>query len=289
MAMASKYSVVQYVPDPLIGERINIGVIVFGDDQILSQFLDDWTRVECFAGTANIQFLKEFANRVQETDPEQLGFMPTEGFSNLTEEGFTRLARSWSNSIQFTPLRASLLSAAELLASITPRFLRVPQSRVAHVMALPRKRPTAARIAVEQLGSAIRRTGVRAVLRRRVPLPGRLEQHVFDAVAVNGAPFIAMHGMSFESADEAEVIRNVDALGFAIRDVRDSEPDLQLGIVALRKPRQEEREPFLRALHIFGDYGARVLQEHEARTWAEERIVSYATEHGVPLGDPQVI
>jgi hypothetical protein len=287
--MASKFSIVQYLPDPLIGERINIGVIVFGESQILSQFLDDWSRVECFAGNASIQFLKEFAERVQDTDPEQLGFMPADGFSTLTEEGFERLARSWSNAVQFTPLRASLLDAHALLASIAPRFLRLPQGRVLPVTALPRRRTTAARIAVEGLGVAIRRTGVHAELRRKALLPGKVEQHRFDAVAENGAPFIAMHGLSFELADDGEVIRNVDALGFAIQDVKSSRPDLRLGVVALRRKQHEEREPFLRALHIFGAFGARVLQETEARLWAEETIRGYAAEHGVELGEPQPV
>lgn len=287
--MASKYSVVQYLPDPLIGERINFGVIVFGEGQIISQFLDDWSRVECFASNTNIQFLKEFADRVQETDPEQLGFMPTDGFSTLTEQNFERLARSWSNAIQFTPLRASLLDAPALLASIAPRFLRLPQSRVVPVTVMPRKRPTAARIAVEGLEDAIRRTGVHAELRKKALLPGRVEKHRFDAIAENGAPFIAMHGLSFELADEGEIIRNVDALGFAIQDVKVSRPELELGIVALRNRVQEEREPFLRALQIFGAYGARVLQEHEARLWAEETIRDYAASHGVELGESQPV
>jgi Protein of unknown function (DUF3037) len=36
--MASKYSVIQYVPDPIADERINIGVIAFDNQNIRTLF-----------------------------------------------------------------------------------------------------------------------------------------------------------------------------------------------------------------------------------------------------------
>jgi hypothetical protein len=36
--MVCYYTIVQYYPDPIADERINIGVMVFGDDQVRSRF-----------------------------------------------------------------------------------------------------------------------------------------------------------------------------------------------------------------------------------------------------------
>ncbi len=49
--MASFYTVVQYVPDPVTDERVNIGVIVAAEDTVQSRFLSNWRRVKQFGGT----------------------------------------------------------------------------------------------------------------------------------------------------------------------------------------------------------------------------------------------
>jgi len=278
--MPSRYSVVQYAPDPFSGERVNIGVFVFGEGKFLSEFLDSWERVECFAAGADTRFLRDFAATVQDADPEQLGLVPQEGFASLTEADFRKIAASWANAIQFTPPRASLDNPEQLLADITPLFLRQGSARRRPAFT-PRSRRTAARIAAEGLDNAVRRAGFDVDVRRRAWLNGRVERYEFDALAENGTPFIVTHGLSFELADEGEVIRNVDALGLAVRDVRDAFPDLDIGIVGLRRPSDEERAPFLRALHLFGAFGARVLAEPDINAWAEDIVRTYANEHGI--------
>lgn len=38
--MVSRYSVIQYVPDPIADERMNVGVVVFNDDTVLCTFCE---------------------------------------------------------------------------------------------------------------------------------------------------------------------------------------------------------------------------------------------------------
>jgi Protein of unknown function (DUF3037) len=59
-AMPGYYSVVQYLPDPVTDERVNIGVITYGDGGIRCRFLRTWTRVRMFGGE-DVSFLREFA------------------------------------------------------------------------------------------------------------------------------------------------------------------------------------------------------------------------------------
>ena len=50
--MTSYYTVVRYVPDVVRDERVNIGVIVFSDNEKRSQFLKNWGRVKSLGGNA---------------------------------------------------------------------------------------------------------------------------------------------------------------------------------------------------------------------------------------------
>ena len=59
--MTSHYSIVQYVPDPIADERINVGVIATGENgTVRVRFLGHWQRVHQF-GRGDVSFLQEFA------------------------------------------------------------------------------------------------------------------------------------------------------------------------------------------------------------------------------------
>lgn len=55
--MASRYSIVQYVPNPITDEWINIGVVAFDDNDVRVQFVNNWGRVQAF-GREDINFLR---------------------------------------------------------------------------------------------------------------------------------------------------------------------------------------------------------------------------------------
>ena len=68
--MPAYLTVVQCVPDPVIDERINVGVIVYGEGRIRSRFISDWRRVRSF-GVDDVEFLKEFAERLERAESGQ--------------------------------------------------------------------------------------------------------------------------------------------------------------------------------------------------------------------------
>ena len=105
--MVSYYTVVQYYPDPIADERINIGVIVFGDGQLRSHFLQDWRRVEQFGGE-DISFLHDFARRTEAWD----------------ETTLKDCMGRWKRSIQFREPLPSLLEPENLLDEMARLFLR---------------------------------------------------------------------------------------------------------------------------------------------------------------------
>src|SRR6266496_1389754 len=120
--MASHYTVVHYVPDPISDERINVGVLVFGDGRIRSRFLSSWRRVQQF-GTGDVSFVRDFASRIEQTTGLQPPIDEPVGREALTETRLRQMIGRWVNSIQFSEPKASLLAPERLLDEMCRRFL----------------------------------------------------------------------------------------------------------------------------------------------------------------------
>jgi hypothetical protein len=124
-AMVSRYSLIQYVPDPIASERINLAVLVFDEDEIRVRFLENWKRVHSF-GPENIEFLKNFAGRMNCAVGDGL-FVPDEPNTDLSRsERLLKISQDWQNIIQITPPRKSLGEIDVVLDEIAAIFLKEP-------------------------------------------------------------------------------------------------------------------------------------------------------------------
>ena len=70
MQMLTSYSVIQFIPDPISGESINIGIVAWDDDGIKTSMIKDWRRVSSFA-YGEIEFLKDFSRQLKLLASEQ--------------------------------------------------------------------------------------------------------------------------------------------------------------------------------------------------------------------------
>src|SRR5579871_518087 len=193
--MTSYYTIVRYVPDPIADERVNFGVIVFGDGSVQSKFLRDWRRVRGF-GRGDIEFLKQFAHDVESRTADQLA-LPDVG-RPVDEAAIREMIGGWVNSIQFAEAKASLLSAAELLQDVADRYLLM----VPPVRKRPRDRRAAARFAATEvtkvLAERVGREVAESLVKRNQPVQGRVDQHQFDVIVENSQVYFTAHGLSFE-------------------------------------------------------------------------------------------
>lgn len=124
--MSSHYCIIQYVPNPIADERINIGAIVFDEHSVLTCFLQNWERVQSFGLAESIEFLKDFAAKMEAAAKDGTLFLA----DATRHERMTKIARDWCNSIQFTEPRGSLLGVDELLADTVKDFLVERQHRL---------------------------------------------------------------------------------------------------------------------------------------------------------------
>ncbi len=262
--MTSFYSVVQYVPDPIADERINVGVIVFGEKGVESHFLSDWRRVKGFGGE-DIEFLQTFAKRVEEAEDPQLLLPELRGVYKLDEEALRKFAGKWKNSIQFTSPRASTRDVAVLLQDTARRFLREHVTTKREV----RDRRVAASLTARQVALALNeRVGEDAkhFLKRNYLVYGKLDEHRFDVGVANDRIYVAAYALSFEGQDVEATFRDLRVAAWAVDDVRLQDRNLPVAVIAL--PPKQEVEPFERARRIFTGLEAEFVTEDQVGEWA---------------------
>jgi len=102
--MICKYSVIQYVPDPVRNERVNVGVIVWSGNIVKTHFISDWRRIKDFFNCdLNPNVIK---NLFIDADEEKINSMVC-----------------WGNSIQLSHHSISLCSIDQTLDLAIKRFL----------------------------------------------------------------------------------------------------------------------------------------------------------------------
>lgn len=120
--MSCKYSIIQYFPNPINGERINIGIVVIDDnDTIKLTFLTNWNRVKAFAIDSNdITYLFGCVAKFEKLAAQNV-FYVRDDRTNLQRLLF--VINNWHYLIQFTDLRGSLDSIDALLLALVKEFL----------------------------------------------------------------------------------------------------------------------------------------------------------------------
>lgn len=265
--MATKYSVVRYLPRPLSGEMINVGLIAWDGERIATKFVDNWRRVRAF-GHEDISFLQDFAREL-ETRTSPAKSIPGFGPNPLHGPDLEKLAGGWTHSIQFSEPKASLRSPVDVLKDVAPTFL--PELR--RPLHRPRDRRVAAMLAVQKVSELL--TDVRGheahgLVKKQFAIKGKLDEHFFDVAVANDRTFFAAQGLSFEKTTERELQRDVDATAWTIDDVRKAHRTLPVAILAL--PPAGKSAPFERAAKVFSGLNVKMLNEQQIGTWVRRTI-----------------
>jgi len=272
--MTAKYSVIQFAPNAISGERINIGVIVYSETSSRVKFLSNWKRVRAFMG-GDVAFLKDFASEMEAFASSQLSYLFNQGGPDNVRPYVEKSSERWANSITLTAPRSSLKPLDKLLETVSSEFLTQPRARERGY----RNRLVAASIAKDALFKALadRKDEPEATkhLQSQQQVTGKYGPHQFDAVVANGLPRIAAHGISFELPEAVQLDQLVDAVAFQVFDTREAHPDLHIGILALapkdRSPKHARRA-FERATRTYEGLSAEVVLEGDAATWARSRV-----------------
>ena len=273
--MACRYSVIQYVPDPIADERINIGLVIFDDERVETVFLKRWDRVNCFA-MEDIHFLRLFEEQMRGAVSEGLVFPGDRENGQPRHERLLHIATSWMNSIQFTEPSGSLANVDQLLERLPSQLLKEPLIKPKRKL---RDRQGAAKLARSSIRNVLVENfkitdSFQNLLNPSNYLMGQQQHHRFDATLFNGKPYLAAHGISYE-VDSPD--STTDAVAWMIADVRAVNVTVPIGILML-PPQPETFEAnricklYEKKKTIYQNMGAIVLGENDIEEWAIEQL-----------------
>ena len=271
--MISRYTVVQYVPDPLADERINIGVIAWDEGGVAAKFSTNWKRIQSF-GHENVGYVREFVKRTASA----LERGHSDLFDNTESLDVPKLEKmigEWHLSIQFTTPRTSVKDRDAVLTDVSPIFLRSFPSPHAGA----RSRKTAAVIAVKELQSAIAHRDpkyVEKLLKKNHPVKGQCASHQFPVVLANGHLIAAVETISFEVSEQRQLELELDAVFWTCADIKNKNEDAPLAVFALAPKRRSELFRWTKS--VLRKLDVDLLTENSLSGWANKQAVAAVPE-----------
>jgi len=260
------YSIIQYVPDPTRNERMNVGVVVTDEVGAVgrAKFVRDWGRARLF-GKEDVSFLRDFAHALSQELQAQLPLL-----SSVTRWDLGHLQKfslEWRNSIQISEPRASTLNPERLLEDVYEKFVKeLPPRR--HAFRDKRAAAGLARTAIKRaVEDRYGKPQSASLVKSHVWINGNLDEHEFDVVIQNHIPLVAARGLSFEVPESPELERDVDALAWAIDDIRRTSDKPKLGVIAL--PPTDKNREYERARKIYEGLKAEFVRVDEVDEWAK--------------------
>lgn len=282
--MAAYYSVVQYVPDPIADERINVGVITYGPGGLHCRFIRDWDRASRF-GNEDVAYLREFARKIEEVAAGRVALLSSA--PRLDVDALTRMANGWINTIQLSEPRASTLEAASLLDDIARDVLREPAPTKREFRDKRSIAAETARKFEDALERRFNRRAARRLVARSYPLQGHRDRHVFDIAVRNGRVFFGAFTISFELTDVEELHDQIKIVSWDMSDLRATHHDLRLAVIGSPPPKDartygEAADLYHQIERTCGDFAAEVIPEQEVESVADE-VASIVPIEALPL------
>ena len=267
--MTTYFSIVQYVPDQVADDRMNFGVVAFSETDLRVRFARNRKRIEAFGGEDST-FLFDFASRLTEAADRKLRLFQTEE-QMLGVDALRSMIGGWQNSIQFTPLRTSLLSPAEVIGEIAPKYLRDRVSRRRAFRDRRTARALAVRVVRRELDVVMGPQSA-GYFSKNARVKGKLDEHTLDAVVRDGELYFAAQGLSFEGPPRRDLTRDLDSTAWAIDDIRAKTPEALLAVLTL--PPRSSSKTYDNARRVFEGLGARVIVEGKHEPEVHEALVS---------------
>lgn len=267
--MTSQYTVVQYVPNPLADERVNIGVMAWDENGISAEFVSNWPRIRSF-GNEDISYVKDFV--IKTSEALKTGARPD--LFNEQEFDVARLEKmigTWRHSIQFSTPRGSIKNRDAVLQDVAPIFLSLRGiSR-----SMPRSRRTATRIAVLEVQRAVAKrnpASVDALVKTNLEVSGACDVHHFPVALANGHLTAAVETLSFEVREKRALEWELDSVCWACTDVRKQNRKLELAVFALAP--KGESELYERAGRVLRKLRVPLVTEDTIGRWATKQATA---------------
>lgn len=268
--MPARYSVIRYVPDPIVGEFVNVGVVAADQDRAACRFVATWNRASAL-GKEPVGYVREFASWLGRACGEDVEALSEVDVCQFTVDSLQEIASNWHGSIQLTPPRSSGKNLEELVDEMSALFLREP---VARAQAQRRTKRTAAKLAKDVLAKKIKDAQLNASLslRTQFEVQGTVTAHNFDVAIVNHVPRVGINGLSFELVTSDQIQADINKTAFSMWDTRTNDPEFGLAVVAVG----DDSEWTEQVERLCEQVGAEFIGEGRLNQWAGEEVKTLA-------------
>lgn len=263
MGKHTSYSVVQFVPDPIAGEAVNLGVIAWDDGGIKTEVIKDWRRISSFA-YSDIGFLRDFVKTFSRLSSNQARLPGLLGDKPLNPADLEQLIEGWKNSIQFTPIRTSMKSAADLSRDLAKIFIKT-KTPIRRKFVKSKAVKFATGVFYELFESRVG-INVEKYVFNGEPIQGKLDSHQFDVVVKNGKLITALDTLSFASQNPKEIIRDIDATAWKLQDVKKKYKLVPLCVMAVKSDLADVHV-ITKARAIFSELDTKLVEQSELKNW----------------------
>lgn len=250
---AYQYAVLQYVPDPVRQESVNVGVVVTAPGSNTAEVrvlkTQDTARLKWLGFKDDVGFLHDVADDLARPNPSN---------SVTVTDVLTSAHQEWAGTIRVTDLRAALHDdPRDLCEELYGRYVANPRTR-----RQPAYRDR--RQARRKVTTALRERLPRDAVKPHVKVPGHYETHPFDLGLYNGHLLHAVAAFSFEAPDREALQTEVSAYAWAISDVHHVSPYLPVTVVTIGS----DSRRLDHAERMYRDLGARLIREGHIDEWA---------------------
>jgi hypothetical protein len=272
----TRYTVIRYVPDPVRGESVNVGVFALDDEKAMCRFVDRYQRA-AMLDSSHLKVLRDFERRLTMICREVPETLMLQGLPTPGGPLMDYLVENWHNVIQFSPVRVSMESVEHTLDTAISVFLHdspVPtESRRDNKKQLVRRARTALDRAVfrEQLGATLHVTPSPVV-------EGYLDAHEFDLGICSDSPLLALNAVSFNSKRVQQIEQDIDLAIYKTQDVAKT-LKVTLGLCACLPLTMstEVQTQFDRARRLCDKLRVDLVEESRLDDWSDVRIKDLAT------------
>lgn len=215
------YSIVRFVPDPVRGEFVNIGMIVGSEetDEWQLRLVDNMKRARALDGQGILSSVWRYVTELETRLDlfEEAVEASEEPSERISEKWLEKLWEDFGNVVQLSrpaPLDTdSIIAAFDLLF---PQFIIDPESR--------RYNFQKKNVATAALRRAYREYGLQkgANLFETPTVSGRHHRERFDFAVANGNAVQLTHTFSFQLPDKEKLAEDIKAWAFTVEDIRTS-------------------------------------------------------------------
>jgi hypothetical protein len=226
--MATFFSIVRFVPDPVAAEAINIGLLVACGDRIEVRPLASWDRVRAFAGGSSA--CKDARRLIEELAEAPKLFLGIERVE-IAEDLRVCLSQ-WTRALQFSDVRASLDPVDTLMQALEPLIL---VGQRPSMLMQTNRRQVVVRTIYRAMTSAFElrfERKARGLVQTHTPVAGQRTRHKIDVGVVNGSLYAGAFALSFTTDQVDRQWKDTDAVAFAVEDLRAyGAADVPLGVI----------------------------------------------------------